>query len=147
MAASSAIDALLAEHADLETQLSDPALHADAGAARRVGRRFAQLSPIVSAYRKLDAARGDLEAARELATEDESFAAEVPELEALVAELDTRLVDLLAPRDPHDADDLRTRLGGIRRRPGAPSTSTAAELAARFGGLPDPRAHPEPPLT
>ena len=49
--------------------------------------------------------------------------------------------------DPHDADDLRTRLAGIRRRPGAPSTSTAAELAARFGGLPDPRAHPEPPLT
>ena len=62
-----AIDALLAEHADLERQLADPNLHADAGAARKVGRRFAQISPIVATYRKLEAARGDLEAARELA--------------------------------------------------------------------------------
>lgn len=41
------IEALLAEHADLERQLGDPNLHADAGAARKVGRRFAQVSPIV----------------------------------------------------------------------------------------------------
>src|SRR5258707_5375513 len=101
-----AVDALLAEHADLERQLSDPALHADAGAARKVGRRFAQLSPIVSTHRKLETARGDLEAARELATEDASFAAEVPDLAHRVDELETRLSDLLAPRDPHDADDV-----------------------------------------
>jgi 3-methyladenine DNA glycosylase AlkD len=54
--------------------------------------------------------------------------------------------DALAKLAPADADDLKTRLAGIRRRPGAPSTSTAAELAARFGGLPDPATHPEPPL-
>ena len=71
------IDALLGEHADLERRLSDPALHADQGAARKVGRRFAQLAPIVAAYRKLETARGDLEAARELVADDESFAAEV----------------------------------------------------------------------
>lgn len=100
------VEALLAEHADLERQLSDPALHADAGAARRVGRRFAQLSPIVSTHRKLETARGDLEAARELATEDASFAAEVPDLAARVAELEQQLSDLLAPRDAHDADDV-----------------------------------------
>src|SRR6185312_17382241 len=82
------IEALLAEHADLERQLGDPNLHADAGAARKVGRRFAQVSPIVVTYRKLEAAQGDLEAARELAAEDAAFAAEVPELEARVAELD-----------------------------------------------------------
>jgi peptide chain release factor 1 len=100
------VDALLAEHADLERQLSDPALHADAGAARRVGRRFAQLSPIVSTHRKLEGARGDLEAARELATEDASFAAEVPGLAARVEDLEQQLSDLLAPRDVHDADDV-----------------------------------------
>ena len=54
--------------------------------------------------------------------------------------------DALVKLDPADAADLKTRLAGIRRRPGAPSTSTAAELAARFGGLPDPSTHPEPPL-
>ena len=48
-----AIDALLAEHADLERQLSDPALHSDAAKARKVGRRFAALAPIVATYRKL----------------------------------------------------------------------------------------------
>src|SRR5829696_4889863 len=101
-----AIDALLAEHGDLERQLSDPNLHSDAGKARKVGRRFAQISPIVAAYRKLEAARGDLEAARELGADDESFAAEVPELAAKVDELETHLSDLLAPRDPHDADDI-----------------------------------------
>ena len=96
-----AIDAILAEHADLEHQLSDPNLHSDAGKARKVGRRFAQLAPIVATYRKLDAARGDLEAARELAADDESFAAEMDELTKTVDELDTHLTDLLAPRDPH----------------------------------------------
>jgi peptide chain release factor 1 len=100
------IDGLLTEHAELERQLADPNLHADPGAARKVGRRFARISPIVATYRKLEAARGDLEAARELGADDESFAAEVPGLEATVDELETQLSDLLAPRDPHDGDDI-----------------------------------------
>jgi 3-methyladenine DNA glycosylase AlkD len=54
--------------------------------------------------------------------------------------------DSLSKLDPADADRLRERLAGIRRRPGAPSTSSASELADRFGGLPDPATHPEPPL-
>ena len=54
--------------------------------------------------------------------------------------------DSLTKLDPAEAEALRARLSGIRRRPGAPSTSMAAELAARFGGLPEPAAHPEPPL-
>jgi 3-methyladenine DNA glycosylase AlkD len=55
--------------------------------------------------------------------------------------------DSLSKLDASDADDVRARLAGIRRRPGAPSTSAAADLASRFGGLPDPAHHPEPPLT
>ena len=55
--------------------------------------------------------------------------------------------DSLSKLDPADADDLRDRLAGIRRRPGAPPTSAAAGLVDRFGGVPDPRFHPEPPLT
>src|SRR3981189_334519 len=101
-----AIEVLLTEHAALERQLADPNLHADPAAARKVGRRYAQISPIVATYRKLEAARGDLEAAKELGADDESFAAEIPELESTVEELVTQLTDLLAPRDPHDADDI-----------------------------------------
>ena len=55
--------------------------------------------------------------------------------------------DSLSKLAPADADDLRVRLAGIRRRPGAPSTSPAATTAAGFGALPDPRFHPDPPLT
>lgn len=125
-----AIDALLVEHADLERQLADPELHASAANARKVGRRFAQVAPIVGAYRKLEAARGDLEAALELAGEDESFAAEVPDLEAKVAELDTVLTDMLAPRDPHDADDvvLEVKSG----EGGEESALFAADLARMY---------------
>ena len=101
-----AIDALVAEHADLELQLSDPELHSNPGSARKVGRRFAQLAPIVATHRKLTSARDDLETARELAVDDASFADEIAELESRVAELDTQLTDMLAPRDPHDADDI-----------------------------------------
>ena len=54
--------------------------------------------------------------------------------------------DSLAKLDPAAADELRERLAGIRKRSGAPSTSPAATTAARFGGLPDPAYHPEPPL-
>ncbi|OFJ50797.1 peptide chain release factor 1 [Mycolicibacterium grossiae] len=124
------IEALLAEHADLERQLSDPGLHADAAAARRVGRRFAQVSPIAATYRKLEAVRGDLEAARELAADDESFAAEIPDLEARLAELDDHLTDLLAPRDPHDADDvvLEVKSG----EGGEESALFAADLARMY---------------
>ena len=105
-APAAAIDAVLSEHAELEHRLADPELHSDPGNARRAGRRFAQLAPIVATHRKLEAARGDLEAARELAADDASFADEVIELEARVAELDDQLTDMLAPRDPHDADDI-----------------------------------------
>lgn len=104
--AAPAIEVILAEHAELEQRLSEPELHADPAAARKAGRRFAQLSPIVATYRKLEAARGDLGAARELAADDDSFADEVDELDATVDKLETQLTDLLAPRDPHDADDV-----------------------------------------
>lgn len=100
------IDVLLAEHAALESALSDPALHANPDEARKAGRRFARLAPIVATHRKLVSARADLDTARELAADDPSFAEEAVALEARVAELDTQLTDMLAPRDPHDADDI-----------------------------------------
>ena len=130
MTAGNTIDALVHEHADLERQLADPALHADASNARRVGRRFSQLAPIVSTYRKLESARGDLDAARELAGEDESFAAEVPQLEERIAELDNQLTDLLAPRDPHDADDILLEVKSGEG--GEESALFAADLARMY---------------
>jgi len=54
--------------------------------------------------------------------------------------------DVLSKLRPEAADPLRANLAGIRRRAHAPSTSRAATTAAAFGALPDPVAHPEPPL-
>jgi hypothetical protein len=54
--------------------------------------------------------------------------------------------DALPKLEPAVAAELRLALAGIRKRPGAASTSDASATAARFGGLPDPTAHPEPPL-
>jgi peptide chain release factor 1 len=101
-----AIDAVLAEHADLELRLADPAVHADAAQARKLGRRYAELDPIVTAARELAAVRDDHAAARELAAEDPAFSAEADELAGRLPELETKLARLLVPRDPHDADDL-----------------------------------------
>jgi peptide chain release factor 1 len=97
---------LLAEHAALETELADPAVHADQSRARRLGRRYAQLAPVVETVRGLDAARADLTAARELAAEDASFAAEATALEDRIEELTGRLREQLLPKDPDDDKDV-----------------------------------------
>ena len=55
--------------------------------------------------------------------------------------------DILSKLAPADAARLRSRITGIRCRSGGPSTSVAAETAARFTDLPSARAMPEPPLT
>ena len=73
-------DDLVAEHASIEAQLADPSIHGDSGKARQLGKRYAQLGPIVAGYKRWRAANEDLVAARELAKEDESFAAEIPQL-------------------------------------------------------------------
>ena len=55
--------------------------------------------------------------------------------------------DVLSKLDPDRAATMREQLGGIRRKIGAPSTSTAAELAERFADMGLGRHMPEPPLT
>ncbi|MGN9766312.1 peptide chain release factor 1 [Micromonospora sp. SD12] len=98
--------ALLDEYAELEKRLADPAIHADQGTARRVGRRYAELVPLHKAAGELEQARADLAAARELVAEDASFAAEAESIAASLPGLEERLAELLIPRDPHDAKDV-----------------------------------------
>ncbi len=101
-----AVEALLDQHAELERQLADPALHADQDTARKVGRRYGELSRIVRVVRELDQARGDVAAARELVTEDPAFAAEADTLAERIPRLESELAELLLPRDPHDDADV-----------------------------------------
>jgi peptide chain release factor 1 len=97
---------LVVEHGELERRLADPAIHSDAGAARRLGRRYAELTPIVETFRAYEQAGEDVTAARELASEDESFREELPALEAARDELAERLHQLLLPTDPNDGKDV-----------------------------------------
>jgi peptide chain release factor 1 len=105
-AAPERLSALLDEHAALEKELADPAVHADQARARRLGRRYASLAPVVETVRALDEARGNLEAARELAAEDSSFAAEATSLEERIEQLSGRLHEQLLPKDPDDDKDV-----------------------------------------
>ncbi|GLZ04777.1 peptide chain release factor 1 [Actinomadura sp. NBRC 104412] len=100
------LDDLISEYADIEGRLADPSVHADQALARRLGKRYAELRPIVEAGRELAAVDDDLAAARELAGEDEAFAAEATELEKRREELAERVRRLLVPRDPNDSKDV-----------------------------------------
>ncbi|WP_298805685.1 peptide chain release factor 1 [uncultured Pseudokineococcus sp.] len=97
---------LLEEHAALEQELADPALHADPARARRAGRRYAELGAVVAAEAAWRAAVDDAGAARALAAEDPAFAEEVPALEAAAEAAAERLRRVLVPRDPDDARDV-----------------------------------------
>ena len=96
------IQSLLDEHAELQRQLADPAVHAEQGRARRLGRRYAELNGVVEAHRRVERLEADLGAARELAAEEPEFAEEIPGLEAQLDEAREKLRRLLVPRDPDD---------------------------------------------
>ncbi len=94
------------EHARLERDLADPAVHSDPERARALGRRYGELSPIVAAYRQWQQTAADEETARELAGEDASFAAEAEQLGRQRARLEEELQALLVPRDASDGKDV-----------------------------------------
>lgn len=99
-------DNALSEYADLEAQLADPDVHADQARARELGRRYAELGPLVAAIRESETIQADLEAAREMAGEDKEMAEMAVALEEQLAELEARIRDLLVPRDPADSKDV-----------------------------------------
>ncbi|MFB9312457.1 peptide chain release factor 1 [Nocardioides plantarum] len=100
-----AVEGLLSEHQDIEARLGEPETHADARLAKRLNRRYAELSAIIGAWRDWTGLGDDLEAARELAAEDPSFAEEAAAIEARLPVAEERLRRLLVPRDPADAND------------------------------------------
>ncbi|AFR08758.1 MULTISPECIES: peptide chain release factor 1 [Nocardiopsis] len=100
------LDDLLGEYYELEQQLADPEVHANPAEARRLGKRYSQLTPIIQTYRQLKEVENDIDAARELAAEDSSFAEEADRLTVEAEQLTERLRFLLIPRDPADDKNL-----------------------------------------
>jgi peptide chain release factor 1 len=97
---------MVREYQELEKQMADPSIHEDQGKARQLGRRYAQLGPVVAGFNSWKSANDDLAAAREMAAEDPDFAAEIPAMEATVAAAAEKLEELLLPRDPNDDRDV-----------------------------------------
>jgi peptide chain release factor 1 len=124
------VKGLIAEHEAVQAELADPAVHADAARARRVNRRYAELSKIVAAHEAWVAASDDLAAARELAREDDGFADEVPALEEQAAAAQEKLRRLLIPRDPDDARDVIMEIK--QGEGGAESALFAADLLRMY---------------
>jgi len=106
---------------EIADALSDPDVARDQAKFRVLGREHTRLAPVVRAAERLRRLQGELEQARELATEAD------PELAALVADdlsrlpgeitaTEAELHALLLPRDPHDDRDaileLRAGTGG-----------------------------------
>ena len=97
---------MVREYAELELKMADPTIHDDQGKARLLGRRYAQLGPVVAGFHAWKSAEDDLVAARELAEVDADFASEIPALEEARDNAATKLEELLLPRDPNDARDV-----------------------------------------
>jgi len=97
---------MVREYQELEQLMADPSIHEDQGKARQLGRRYAQLGPVVAGFNEWKSAADDLEAAKEMALEDPDFASEIPALEEAVERTATRLEELLLPRDPNDDRDV-----------------------------------------
>jgi peptide chain release factor 1 len=100
------IPALLAEYEQLEKDLADPSIHGDQGKARQLGKRYAQLGPVIGGYRAYKSAEDDLAAAKELAEVDPAFAEEIPALQATLDAAGEKMEELLLPRDPNDDRDV-----------------------------------------
>ena len=81
-------------------------MHSDQSLARRLNQRYAELNSILRAHAEWTRLGDDLEAARELAGEDEAFAAEAEQLEKARAVAEERLRHLLVPRDASDGKDV-----------------------------------------
>ena len=97
---------MVREYQELETKMADPSIHEDQGNARKLGRRYAQLGPVVAGFNAWKSAADDLEAAKEMAEDDASFASEIPAMQAVVEAAAQKLEELLLPRDPNDDRDV-----------------------------------------
>ena len=124
------VQPLLAEHASLQEQLSDASVHQNPALAKKLNRRYAQVSAIVSAYHQVISLTEDLVATKDLAKEDEAFAAELPAIEAKVTEANEKLRRLLIPRDPDDGRDVIMEIKAGEG--GAESALFAADLLRMY---------------
>ena len=95
----------LEEYHNIAQQLAAPEVASHPDKMRKLGRRHDELGAIVSAYNAYKQVKDDLEAAREMASEDPDFAEEAKRLEGELPAAEEKLRTALIPRHPDDARD------------------------------------------
>jgi peptide chain release factor 1 len=109
---------LEAEFEKLETRLPELYASGDQDAARDASKRYSELEPIVDAYREYRRTEADVADARELIASEndaemrEYLRRELDDREVALAELDSRLRELLVPRDPNDGKNVIVEIRG-----------------------------------
>ncbi|MBI4728967.1 MAG: peptide chain release factor 1 [Acidobacteria bacterium] len=107
--------------AALEAELSDSAVVADPSRLRDLGKRHAELAPVVRAFREARRVSGDLAAARDMLRDSpgddaEFLRGEIAGCEARLQALESGLQEMLLPRDPLDDKsvilEIRAAAGG-----------------------------------
>ena len=123
----SLVEQIEARFAELERQMSDPAVIADRERYAEVGREYRELEPAHELAREYVKLRDDLEGARELLAED----GDDPELRKLVADAPGRLAELgeqirlaTVERDPNDSKNVLVEI----------RAGTGGDEAALFAG-------------
>ena len=124
------VQPLLAEHAQLQDRLSEAAVHQNPALAKKLNRRYAELSSIVAVYNQVLELTEDLKATKDLAKEDEAFASEVPVVEQKLVTANEKLRRLLIPRDPDDGRDVIMEIKAGEG--GAESALFAADLLRMY---------------
>ena len=131
------LEEIARRHEELVAQQADPAVAVDPKRSREIGKKVAELEPVVSAFREYRRLESELEGARELASGGDDpelramAAAEAEQLAAALAEVEQRIKVLLLPEDPNDRRNviLEVRAG----TGGEEAALFAAELLRMYG--------------
>ncbi|HZD38395.1 MAG TPA: peptide chain release factor 1 [Actinomycetes bacterium] len=124
------LDELERTYTSIEDQLGDPTVLADHARFVELSKRYAELGEVVRAYRAWKAARGDLDAGRQLLKEERSadgramLEDELRTTQERLDALETELRQALAPKDPNDDKDVIVEI----------RAGTGGDEAALFAG-------------
>jgi peptide chain release factor 1 len=123
------IKRLMARHATIGTQLSDPQVIAEQTRFRELAKEYARLEPIRRSYEAFERASGELATAEELAQDRDAELRALGQEEARalaerIATLEREIQVLLLPPDPHDERNIYIEVRG----------GTGGDEAAIFAG-------------
>ena len=110
------LNALVLRKEDLETQLGEPSVYADAEKLRAINRELKEIEPVVETFRAWQQAERDRLSAQELLHDADFRDLAQEELERAKAEqarLQDELRRLLLPKDPNDSRNVIMELRAV----------------------------------